>query len=168
MQMQKGMTSDRVSAAWIWVFILALASMARADKLLTDVSQVKPGPISVNLSDSSLNVSWQDSDARHWSTSFALAQKQPLIHDISVDGQLLVSNANPIYRCEVGKRRGGWDAFSILQPHTPMELGASKPSSDRLVSQRKRSATAFKLPLTDFGWASFQVLCDTCSIREPR
>jgi hypothetical protein len=111
--MQKGeqMTSDRARVAWIGVFVLAFSSIAQADKLMTDVSQVKPGPVSVKLSDSSLDVYWQDSDAHHWSASFALAATQPLIHDISVDGHLVVSNAKPIYRCEVGKRRGGWDAF---------------------------------------------------------
>jgi hypothetical protein len=79
--------------------------------ILSNITAVTPGPISVASSEQSLNVSWSDAGNHHWQTVFSLDSAKPLITAISVDEHNIVELAKPYYRCTTGKRSGGWDAF---------------------------------------------------------
>jgi hypothetical protein len=83
----------------------------RGQVLSADLSHVKAGPISVTRTGTKLEVRWQDADAHQWTDSFELSTTEALSQDVSVDGHLVVSHAQPLLECEVGKRRGGWNVF---------------------------------------------------------
>ncbi|MGO9262648.1 MAG: hypothetical protein ACLQU1_41165 [Bryobacteraceae bacterium] len=87
--------------------------------LSLDVSGVKPGPIAVDSTPAALTVHWKDETARAWEAVFSLDPKQPLLSAISVEGRKVIERAQPFYRCETGKRRGGWDAFFDFPPGAP-------------------------------------------------
>lgn len=76
-----------------------------------DLSGVKPGPIIVARTADPLVVDWKDKPAKQWEARFSLNSSSPLITSISVDGRVMVDRADPIYRCVIGRRKGGWDNF---------------------------------------------------------
>ena len=82
--------------------------------ITVNTSSVRPGPIAVVASKTSLSVSWADALSHHWEASFSLDSAEPLISSITVDQKVVVKRATPIYRCATGKRKGGWDAFFDL------------------------------------------------------
>lgn len=87
--------------------------------LALDVSAVKPGAITVDSTPSALTVHWKDENSRAWESVFSLDPRQPLISAISIEGRKVIERAQPFYRCETGKRRGGWDAFFDFPPGAP-------------------------------------------------
>jgi hypothetical protein len=84
--------------------------------LTTDLSAVKPGPISVIREDLELKVRWNDALQHQWQAAFSLDSSKPLIKAISLDNRNIIEGANPVYRCTTGKRTGGWDAFFDFPP----------------------------------------------------
>lgn len=115
--------SDLLSnSASILAKLLLLASAlrcAQAAPISANLSEIKQGPISVQLSNQSLHVIWSDAATHHWETVFSLDSNKSLITSISVDSRNVVERANPYYRCTTGKRRGGWDAFFDFPPANP-------------------------------------------------
>jgi len=98
-----------------------------------DLSGLRDGPISVVGARDSVTVQWQDETSRSWTALFSLAPDQPLITAIGVQGKPVVEGARPLYWCETGKRRGGWDQFFDFPPSHPEGtrrfLGELKPRS---------------------------------------
>jgi hypothetical protein len=92
---------------------------AHAAPITADLSAIKPGPISVSMSNQALHVIWRDAQNHRWETVFSLDSAQPLITAIAIDGHNIVERAKPYYRCTTGKRRGGWDAFFDFPPADP-------------------------------------------------
>ena len=101
------------------LFAALLVSAAAAQTLPVDITGVQPGPVSVESSPTALTVHWKDENARPWQAVFSLDPRQPLISSISVEGRRIIERAQPFYRCETGKRRGGWDAFFDFPPGAP-------------------------------------------------
>ena len=100
--------------------ISALACQALcAANLKVDTSGVRPGPITVTAAASSLDVHWKDEHSRACTAAFSLTDDIPTIAAISVGGRRIVTHAQPFYRAETGKRRGGWDAFFDFPPSHP-------------------------------------------------
>ncbi|MCW5982759.1 MAG: hypothetical protein KIT09_32015 [Bryobacteraceae bacterium] len=84
-----------------------------------DASGVRPGPVSVKAEAASVAIAWQDEDSRNWLAEFSLEPGKPLITAITVNGDVVVERASPVYRCATGKRRGGWDEFFDHPPAHP-------------------------------------------------
>jgi hypothetical protein len=80
---------------------------------------VKPGAIRVDSTSGSVSIHWQDENSKPWAAVFSLEARQPLISSISAGGKNIIERAQPFYRCETGKRRGGWDAFFDFPPGAP-------------------------------------------------
>jgi hypothetical protein len=77
-----------------------------------DVSGVKSGPVRVTPGNNTVSVQWPDAGGKQWQAEFSLIPAQPLITSIGpVGGTAVMQGANPMYDCEIGKRRGGWDEF---------------------------------------------------------
>ena len=72
---------------------------------------VVPGPVTTEQKPGVLIVRWPDEASRAWSAEFALDPAKPLITAIRVGDKTLIERARPLFWCETGKRRGGWDAF---------------------------------------------------------
>ena len=98
---------------------LAWPSLICAATLAVDVSGVRPGPITVNSTAGALEVHWRDERARSWTARISLTASVPTIDSIAVEGQPVIERAQPYYRAETGKRRGGWDAFFDFPPSHP-------------------------------------------------
>ncbi len=69
--------------------------------------------------DSSLRVEWPDERGRTWTAQFGLRPGGPLITSIAVGGKNVIGGADPFYRAETGRRRGGFDAFFDFPPSAP-------------------------------------------------
>ena len=99
--------------------LLAVASVGFGQTISLDLSEVKPGAITVNSTSGAVSIHWQDENSRPWEAVFSLEARQPLISSISIAGKSVIQRAQPFYRCETGKRRGGWDAFFDFPPGAP-------------------------------------------------
>jgi len=64
-------------------------------------------------------VTWKDERSREWTAQFSVQAGIPTIDSIAVEGRRVVERAQPFYRVEMGKRRGGWDAFFDFPPSHP-------------------------------------------------
>ncbi len=95
------------------------AAASTAQTIPADLSAVTPGPITVDSTSADLTVHWKDEKSRPWAAVFSLDPKQPLLLAVSVEGRKIIERAQPFYRCETGKRRGGWDAFFDFPPGAP-------------------------------------------------
>lgn len=84
-----------------------------------DASAVAPGPIRVQSNGAVVRIDWADATNRAWTAEFSLDPEQALIRSIGVNGTTVIDRARPIYRCQTGKRRGGWDAFFDFPPSHP-------------------------------------------------
>ena len=76
-----------------------------------DVSGVLPGPVVAERSGDTLLVRWPDEASRPWTAEFSLDPAKALITTIRMGDKTIAERARPLYWCETGKRRGGWDAF---------------------------------------------------------
>jgi hypothetical protein len=112
-----------------------------------DVSGVKPGPIAVVQTGDSVVVRWQDGEKRAWEAWFNLEPTRPLIASIRADGKPIVQNAVPLYNCQTGKRRGGFDEFFDFPPSHPegtrSYIGRLVPSAARAVTYGDRVEMTF-------------------------
>jgi hypothetical protein len=108
-----------------------------------DVSGVSSGPVKVIKGDDSVAVEWQDATRKPWRAVFSLDAAKPLITSIGVGEKSVIERVQPLYRCETGKRRGGWDAFFDFPPSHPegtrrflgefrLTGGRAKTSGDRV------------------------------------
>lgn len=107
----------RTTACGLLLFFCAIKVWC--SQITTDLSAVRSGPISVSTNDDSLSVRWSDKQAHRWSATFSLDSNKALLTAVTVDGATVISDANPVYRCVTGKRRGGWDAFFDFPPAAP-------------------------------------------------
>ncbi len=103
-----------------------------------DASGVTSGPIRVQSNGVVATVEWRDGTNRAWKAEFSLDPDQALIRSIAVNQTIVIDRARPIYRCQTGKRRGGWDAFFDFPPSHP-EGARSFNGEFRLQSARARS-----------------------------
>lgn len=112
-----------------------------------DLSGVRPGPVAVTREGDSAVVRWQDGEKHAWEAWFNLEPAQPLIASIRVDGKTVVQNAVPLYNCQTGKRRGGFDEFFDFPPSHPdgtrSYIGRLQPSAARAVTQGDRVEISF-------------------------
>ncbi len=91
----------------------------RATSVPLDTSSVRPGPVKVEPAADSVAVLWPDESSRQWRAEFSLDPAKPLIISIAVQGNKIIERSQPLYWCETGKRRGGWDAFFDFPPSHP-------------------------------------------------
>ncbi len=101
------------------LFVAFWSSALWGATLGVDTSGVRPGPITVNPTAGAIEVHWKDERARAWIAAFSLTAATPTIASIEVEGRRVVDRAQPFYRAEAGKRRGGWDAFFDFPPSHP-------------------------------------------------
>ena len=123
---------------------LWLLSVAGAAAVGLDVTGVRPGPVKVSESGEFVSVEWNDKGGRAWQADFSLNPAAPLIAKIGPkNGTPVIQGATPVYDCEVGKRRGGWDEFFDFPPSHPegtrrfpgvfkLTTAAAKTSGDRV------------------------------------
>src|SRR4051812_11098957 len=84
-----------------------------------DRTGLTSGPVSVAQEADAAVIRWDDGTGRHWRATFSLDPAKPLITSIDVADKVIIERAQPVYRVETGKRRGGWDAFFDFPPsHT--------------------------------------------------
>jgi hypothetical protein len=100
--------------------LIGLTSLVCLGATVTaDLSGVRPGPVAVSSGGSSLVVSWPDEAQRTWRAEFSLDPARPLITAIGLENRLVIERARPLYWCETGIRRGGWDQFFDFPPSHP-------------------------------------------------
>jgi len=123
------------------------ASLASAQTMTLDTAGVRPGPVRVQSVASGFEVQWPDEQHRIWTAQFSLDPRKPLITSIGVAGKNVLSGAQPFYRVETGKRRGGWDAFFDFPPSAPEGtrsfLAEFHPKSARATTVGDRMEVAF-------------------------
>ncbi|MBI4904249.1 MAG: hypothetical protein HY820_11470 [Acidobacteria bacterium] len=102
-----------------WAVVALFAACASAAIVPVDISQVKAGPVTVKAAEDSVTVTWPDGRQRSWQAEFTLDSTKPLIAAVRVGGKVIVERAQPLYRVETGKRRGGWDQFFDYPPSHP-------------------------------------------------
>jgi len=95
----------------VFAISLLCAVDGNAQIVPLDLTGVVPGSIVVEQKVGSFVVWWPDEASRGWSVEFTLDPAKPLITAIRVGDKTLIERARPLYWCEMGKRRGGWDAF---------------------------------------------------------
>ena len=84
-----------------------------------DISGVRPGPVTVEATADTATIRWHDGKDVRWSATFSLDPARPLISEVTREGRAVLERARPLYRCETGKRRGGWDQFFDYPPSHP-------------------------------------------------
>ena len=99
--------------------MLFLPVFCSAATVPADLSGVRPGPVTVESAGGSLTVSWPDENSRTWRAVFSLDPEQPLITSIGPLAKPVVERARPLYWCDTGVRRGGWDQFFDFPPSHP-------------------------------------------------
>ncbi len=99
------------------LFLIPVLSWASPVAL--DLSGVKPGPVLVSQEGDTALVKWRDESNRPWEASFNLEPGRPLIAGIRLNGKIVVQSATPLYNCQTGKRRGGFDEFFDFPPAHP-------------------------------------------------
>ncbi len=92
--------------------LIATALPVVAQGITIDTSGVRAGgPITVTTSPGSVTVTWPDDASLSWRAVFSLEPNRPLITSIGTGASPVISQARAFYQGEMGKRRGGWDAF---------------------------------------------------------
>ena len=130
-----------------------------------DLGGLRPGPVAARTAGDALTVEWQDETARPWSAVFSLRPGEPLISAISVAGKAVVERARPLYWCETGKRRGGFDEFFDFPPSHPEGTRSAKAICVPLRARAEtRVATASRSPLTVSRWDLQRLRSVTSSI----
>ena len=84
-----------------------------------DLSQVRSGPVGVEVRDDSLIVTWPDELEETWQAVFSLDPDERLLTNISLGSRKVLGPAHPFYQGETGKRRRGWNAFFDFPPSHP-------------------------------------------------
>jgi hypothetical protein len=99
--------------------LIAAALAAQAAVVPFDIAASGSGAITVSSTSDSALVNWKDKAGRPWSAQFSLDPAKPLITSIAVNGKVVISRAQPVYRASTGKRRGGFDQFFDFPPSHP-------------------------------------------------
>jgi hypothetical protein len=98
---------------------LLLPAALSAAAVPFDASRVQPGPVRVEAAAESVAVLWPDAEGRPWRAEFSLDPAKPLLTSAGPEGKPVVERAQPLYRVNTGKRRGGWDQFFDFPPSHP-------------------------------------------------
>jgi hypothetical protein len=101
----------------VWLLLAALCGCGANVPL--DLSEVRPGPVTVEPVAGGVAVRWPDEAGRMWKAEFSLDPDRPLITSIGTGARQVVDRATPLYWITTGKRRGGWDEFFDLPPAHP-------------------------------------------------
>jgi len=132
----------------MWPGLLLLAGTLEAETVPLNLSEFKPGAITVDSTSASVAVHWKDERSHPWTATFSLDPRAPLIQSIAIEGRTIINRAQPFYRCETGKRRGGWDAFFDFPPAAPEGtrsfLAEFQPRSARVRSAGNRAEVLFE------------------------
>ncbi len=88
------------------IVLLLLSWQSRAATLAADLSEVRPGPVSVTVSGDSLAIRWPDERDQTWIAEFSLDQAKPLISRVLLKDRIVLRNLRPQYWASTGKRRG--------------------------------------------------------------
>ena len=127
--------------------LFLIPALTWAAPVALDLSGLKPGPVSVTREGDTALVRWLDERRRAWEASFSLEPTRPLIAAIRVDGNTVVQNASPLYNCQTGKRRGGFDEFFDFPPTHPEGtrsfIGVLVPTAARAVTLGDRVELTF-------------------------
>ncbi len=107
------------SAASLLIPALMFAGTVAGQAVPLDLSEVRPGPVTVTQAEDFVVVVWPDETGRDWQATFSLNPRAPLIQSIAVGEAVVVSDARPFYQGETGTRRGGWNAFFDYPPAHP-------------------------------------------------
>ncbi len=104
---------------YLWLAAPWCAPGLFAAAITLDTSGYQPGPIAMESTAGAVTLRWKDESERKWSATFSLDSTKPPITAIAFEGRDVVTGARPFYRCETGKRRGGFDAFFDFPPSHP-------------------------------------------------
>src|SRR3954447_5893657 len=130
------------------IFFIPIISVAAT--VPADISDVRPGPVTVSASAEALTIRWPDEASREWIAELSLNSERPLITSIAVGSTAIVRNAWPQYWATTGKRRGraGFDEFFDFPGNHPDGTrrleGAFKPVSARAMSSGNRVEVLFQ------------------------
>ena len=102
------MKSKKILFTCVAVLIPAISA---AQGITLDSSEVRPGPVAVTSTATTVTVTWPDETSRTWTATFSLEPNRPLITAIGVGATPVITEARAFYRGETGKRRGGWNVF---------------------------------------------------------
>ena len=127
--------------------LLAFSSTVLAAPVSIDLSGLKPGPVTVVHENATAVVRWRDAQDRNWEAVFDLEPARPLIAAIRVQGKTVVQSAVPLYNCQTGKRRGGFDEFFDFPPShsegTRSFIGQLRLTAARAVTHGDRVEISF-------------------------
>jgi len=102
------------------LFLAATSQVgSAAGAVPADLSQYRSGPVRVTADKSELRADWNDEAGEGWRAVFSLDPEEPLIREITVEGETVLKEARPLYVGESGKRRKGWNAFFDFPPSHP-------------------------------------------------
>jgi hypothetical protein len=118
--------------------LVLLPAESSAEVVPLDLSGVQSGPVTVEKTPDAAIIRWPDEASRQWIAEFSLDPDKPLLTVIGVDGRRVVEGARPLYWCETGKRRGGWDEF-FDRPFTHPEGTRRFAGNFRLRSAKART-----------------------------
>lgn len=126
-------------------FLFALLDAA---PISLDLALVKPfGPVTVIREGATAVIRWPDETKRPWEAVFNLESTRPLIASIRVNGKPILENAVPLFNCQTGKRRGGFDEFFDFPPSHPDGTrafqGKFEPTTARAVTMGDRVEISF-------------------------
>jgi len=116
----------------------SLAPSLWAAAVPVDLSEYRPGPVSVEHAGETLTVRWRDEADKPWQAVFSLDPSKPLIASIAADGKPIVTAASPFYQVETGKRQRGWNGFF---EHPPAHPDGTKHAAGKLNLQSARVRT---------------------------
>ena len=105
----------------ILIALLLLSWQSRAATVAADVSEARPGPVSVTVSGSLMAVRWPDERDQTWTAEFSLDPAKPLIGRVLLKDRIVLRNLRPQYWASTGKRRGraGFDEFFDFPGNDP-------------------------------------------------
>ena len=109
----------RIIATLSLAVAMTVAKTASGAAVPLDMSEVRPGPVTVTETEDSVAVAWPDDTGRTWRATFSLEPDEPLIREIVVGSTTIVAKVRPYYDGETGTRRGGWNAFFDFPPSHP-------------------------------------------------
>jgi hypothetical protein len=91
--------------------VTTFAQQPPAQPVPFDMTGVSQGAVKVSATQNAVTVAWPDEVSRTWQATFSLDPSRPLVTSISAGASPIVIDARPVYQGEMGKRRGGWNAF---------------------------------------------------------